>query len=215
MGRYGVNEHPRAVSGGDQEGASALGALIEAAASGQETAWRELVNLYSRRVFALARSRVRDPELAEEITQSVFATLAQKLPTSGYREEGKFEPWLFRITINRVRDEARRKSRKDKMHGRLRLVTPESSTESVEQESGSEEPKQLDALRRAMKGLNDADREIIELRHHASMGFKEIAALLDQPLGTLLARHHRALRKLRAMIEAEQESKGPSGPDGD
>ena len=45
-----------------------------------------------------------------------------------------------------------------------------------------------------MARLHDADREVIELRHHGGLSFKQIAELLDEPLGTLLARHHRALR---------------------
>ncbi|MCA9303958.1 MAG: hypothetical protein KC996_07550, partial [Phycisphaerales bacterium] len=48
-----------------------LGALIASAAKGDEQAWVELVGLYAKRVFAMARSRLHDEELAEEITQSV------------------------------------------------------------------------------------------------------------------------------------------------
>jgi len=62
-------------------------------------------------VFAMARSRVRDDDMAEEITQSVFATIATKLTRDGYDERGRFESWLFRITMNRVRDEFRRLKR--------------------------------------------------------------------------------------------------------
>ena len=63
-------------------------------------------------------------------------------------------------------------------------------------------------LRAAMERLGDADREVVELRHHAGMGFKEIAALLGQPLGTVLARHHRALGKLREMMGSGESDTG-------
>jgi len=56
-------------------------------------------------------------------------------------------------------------------------------------------------LRGALSQLSEADREIIELRHHANLSFRTIADLLSTPMGTLLARHHRALKKLKAMLE--------------
>lgn len=57
-----------------------------------------------------------------------------------------------------------------------------------------------------MEGLSDADREVVELRHHGQMAFKDIAELLSQPVGTVLARHHRALRKLRDMIGQPEDA---------
>jgi DNA-directed RNA polymerase specialized sigma24 family protein len=56
-----------------------LASVIARAAKGEERAWEELMGLYARRVFAMARSRLHDDELAEEITQSVFVTVATKL----------------------------------------------------------------------------------------------------------------------------------------
>jgi RNA polymerase sigma-70 factor (ECF subfamily) len=68
------------------------------------------------------------------------------------------------------------------------------SEESVE--AGS-----LVRLREAMAGLSEADREVIEMRHHGGMSFKQMSEVLEEPVGTLLARHHRALRKLREILE--------------
>lgn len=176
--------------------------LLAQAARGDEGAWREILELYSRRVYAMAHSHLRDPELAEEITQSVFVTLAQKLPArepGGYDEKGKFEPWLFRITMNRVRDEARR---------RKRQAVPTSNhdfQDSFEHQETPDHPTQnpeIIRLRRAIQELPDQDREIVDLRHIGGMSFKQIADLLQQPLGTVLARHHRALKKLRNILES-------------
>src|SRR5690606_35205157 len=97
-----------------------LPALLKAAGKGDDRAWRRLIDLYARRIYALARSRLGAGrhELAEEITQSVFATVATKLGNDheeaegggggAYAEQGKFESWLFRIAMNRIRDEVRR-----------------------------------------------------------------------------------------------------------
>lgn len=176
-----------------------LASLIDAAAKGDQAAWRDLIGLYWRRVYALARSRCGRDELAEEVTQSVFVTVAERLTGEGYREQGRFESWLFRIAVNRLRDEARRQRRQ------AEPIDPEQLTEV--RDRGASPPDaareaDLAALRQALARLNDADRDIIELRHHAGLSFKQMADLLDEPVGTLLARHHRALQKLRDLMHA-------------
>ncbi len=172
-----------------------LTALLERAASGEDSAWSELVGIYGRRVFALARSRLSSTEAAEEVTQSVFVTVARKVTGGEYRESGRFEAWLFRVAMNRVRDEIRRRRRSMvESNGH----DPESIRTSDASGASSED---LSALRAALANLSDADREIIELRHHGQLSFREIADLTGEPMGTLLARHHRALRKLRDLME--------------
>lgn len=175
-------------------------AVLAAAASGDEDAWRCLVELYGRRVFALAKTRCGSIELAEEIAQSVFVTVATTLGRGGYAERGRFESWLFRIAMNRIRDEMRRRGR--------RMASGDCAGAEVALPADPPEPHRgdLESMRRALVALSDADREVIELRHHGGMSFGQMAAMLGEPVGTLLARHHRALRKLRAMMEESRDS---------
>jgi RNA polymerase sigma-70 factor, ECF subfamily len=179
----------------------ALTDLLARAAAGDDSAWAQLVNLYARRLFALARSRLGSVDLAEEIVQSVLVTVATKVTAGEYAESGRFESWLFRVAMNRIRDEIRRQRRSI-------VETNGYLPEQAEPEDGrigdtGDDDGQKDALRVALGKLPEADREVIELRHHGAMSFKEIAAMTGEPMGTLLARHHRALRKLRAMIEKD------------
>lgn len=185
---------------------SDLSPLLRAAREGSARAWQELVTRYSRRIYALAKSRCRDSDVSEEITQSVFATLASKIGGGEYEEQGKFESWLFRVAMNRVRDHVRRMKRRP------------GAVEGHESELVAERPREEQAndgslvrLRRAMMELSEADREIIELRHHGGMSFKQMADLLEEPLGTLLARHHRALRKLKELMGASESEGGDEG----
>ena len=53
--------------------------------------------------------------------------------------------------------------------------------------------------------MPDSDREILFLRHVSGLSFKELSEALDAPVGTLLARHHRALKKLKTLLEADGE----------
>lgn len=184
-----------------------LALVIARAGSGEQRAWEELLDLYSRRVYAMARSRLHDHNLAEEITQSVFVTVATKLAqqhstpgASGYSELGRFEPWLFRITMNRVRDLCRKRSRQavptaPEHLGSIGVHEPDTQIDHEEHQ------KQSDRLRDALGRLSERDREIIELRHHGQLSFKQIAEISGDPIGTLLARHHRALKKLRDLME--------------
>ncbi len=187
-----------------------LPALLRSAGLGDDRAWRDLIGLYSGRVFALVRSRVSRPDLAEEITQSVFVTIATKLNSEatsaggGYSEQGRFESWLFRIAMNRVRDEVRRLKR------HAVATDPDLLNDASDQSrtKTSAAPADLSALRLAMGQLSESDREVIELRHHAGLSFAQMADTLQEPLGTLLARHHRALRKLKELMLATTPDDG-------
>lgn len=174
-----------------------LSPLLLAASRGDGAAWREILNRYGRRVFALAKSRCKDSDVAEEITQSVFATVAAKLGSGEYNERGRFESWLFRVAMNRVRDHIRRLRRRIEINDH-----DTSSLRPAEPNEPQSDSSSLEHLRQAMDSLSDSDREIIELRHHGGLSFKQIADSLEEPIGTLLARHHRALRKLKEIMEA-------------
>ena len=168
--------------------------FLARAAKGDAAAWRVVVEYWSPRIFRYLRSNTRNEELAEEITQSVFCTIARKL--ADYVEQGHFESWIFRIAINRLRDEMRRR----KLHARPMDsdIMADIAPQKVAQETAA--PEELRALRDAMDQLPDLDREIIDLRHQGGMTFQQIAVLLAEPMGTLLARHHRAIRKLRDLM---------------
>lgn len=215
-----------------------LARLLTAAGAGDEQAWRAIVDLYARRVYALARSRLggsgggggpggsrrgrktvrgsgpfdQGHDAAEEVTQSVFVTIAAKLGSGAYAEQGRFESWLFRVAMNRIRDEVRRLKR------HAEPTDPEAFADVADgaaigaaRGETTETDESVNQLRAAMEKLADADREIVELRHHAGMSFKQMAELMNEPLGTLLARHHRALRKLKELITAGDPTLAPTG----
>ena len=191
-----------------------LAALLAAAAGGDQHAWRALVERYSRRVYALLVRLCHDRELAEEITQATFVKLVEAL--DDYQESGRFEPWLFRIAANRLRDEMRRRKRQARPMGAAPGDGGEagawSAVEAGAGDTGSMSPletmtraEQLAQLRQAVEQLSEADREVIYMRHTAGLTFAQIAEALEQPIGTVLARGHRALAKLRKLMN-EQES---------
>jgi RNA polymerase sigma-70 factor (ECF subfamily) len=66
---------------------------------------------------------------------------------------------------------------------------------------------QIQRLRAAVRQLSSSDQDIIHMRHSAGMSYKQIAEVLDEPLGTVLARQHRALKKLRNLMDSRIISK--------
>ncbi|MFO0783672.1 MAG: RNA polymerase sigma factor [Phycisphaerales bacterium] len=195
----------------------ALDQLLARAARGDQQAWRVLVDQYSGRVYGVLRAQGADPERAEEITQSVFCTVASKLAT--YVEQGHFESWLFRIAMNRLRDDARRRRRHARSVGDLEALDAMADRAAPGRGSGGSgggggpgsggdgggfgglSAEESAALRAAMDRLSPADRQVVDLRHVGGLSFKQMSDVLGEPLGTLLARHHRALQKLRGYLE--------------
>lgn len=189
-----------------------LDTTLRQAARGDQDAWRIIVDEFAPRVFAYLRSQCGDGELAEELTQSTFCTVAAKLGGGqGYEEKGKFEAWLFRIAMNRLRDEIRRRKRhavptdSDVLGRRVAADDGENINGSAGMGTVVDAEVRV-ALRQALAELPAADREIIEFRDLAGLSFCQISELLDQPLGTVLARHHRALAKLKAALSGVMES---------
>ena len=178
-----------------------LQATLRRIADGDDAAWREIIDAYGPRVYALLFSRCRNAELAEEISQSTFCTVVTKFDS--YVEVGKFESWLFRIAMNRLRDEMRRR-------GRHAIPVAQEAFSGVAAPrdpgvSASDDRELQHSLWDAIGELPEADQQILHLRHVSEMSFKQIAEVLEQPLGTVLARHFRALKRLRDKLGKEED----------
>ncbi len=187
-----------------------LATVIERAQRLEPDAYDTLVDAYGQRLFGFLYRLTGSREDAEDLLQEVFLRVIRTLP--GYRHEGKFEGWLFRIAANLGRDRIRRARRTPTIismsGGREEQNDSEAPTDwdcSDQGEASPEKPvmrrEQVDHMRAALEQLPVAEREVIMLRHYSAMSFAEIAALMGTPLGTALARAHRGLAKLRRLME--------------
>ena len=185
--------------------ARAIAELLARCQAGDRTAWDTLVDAYWQRLFGYALRATGNAELAQDLVQETFLRIVQRL--GKYDDQGKFEAWLFRILVNLVRD-----------HGRSLARHPTQSTvmesdgqriEMTDELPGKVpapfEPlhriEEIDRLQAALRRLSESDRQILLLRHFADMPFKDIARTLNCPIGTVLAQAHRALGKLRVLME--------------
>lgn len=135
--------------------------------------------------------------------------LVRHLPA--YDDRGRFEPWLFSIAANLVRDRIRRARTSP---ARLSLeAAGEDRTSLAEMIPGEGETvdagvvraEQRDALLAALEHLDEQSKHMVLLRHFGQLSFKEIAGIFDCPIGTVLAKVHRALKALRVILEDRDE----------
>jgi RNA polymerase sigma-70 factor, ECF subfamily len=149
------------------------------------------IRLHRAQVFRYLRRRTGSDELAEDLTQDVFASAAAHL---GQLEgERPLLAWLYRVARNRLVDEIRACDR----HPRLVALTDEAASET---EFG---PLIGAAIRRASLRLADGDREILGLRLFAGESFAAIANHLNVAEPAAKMRYVRALRRLRHELEQE------------
>ena len=189
-----------------------LRAVIASAQAGDAEAYRVLLDAYGRRLYGYFLRASGSHHDAEDLLGELMLRLVAKLEK--YDDRGRFEPWLFRIAANMVRDRIRR----------MRTNPPPLSL-STEAESGTTRANQLVAgvprvedgllaeeasadLHAALAKLDVTSRQMILLRHFGHMSFKEIAEVFDCPLGTALARVHRGLKALRKILDTDHDADG-------
>jgi len=180
--------------------------LLQRACRRDPQALHELVDLYSARLFGLLYRLTGSRETAEDLMQETFLRVVRNI--GSYEHDGRFESWLFRIAANLARDHARKRKRRGATATIDFSISAKDSSSydlaDLRQADPAAEVDQREAQQRvnqSLARLSEADREIILLRHFSGLSFNEIAQMLGIPVGTALARAHRALRKLRRMLE--------------
>jgi RNA polymerase sigma-70 factor, ECF subfamily len=182
--------------------------LLRRACRLEADALEELIALYSPRVYGLLMRMTGSREEAEDLLQETFLRVVRMI--SEYQHDGRFDAWLFRIAANLARDHLRRvrrrgvASRFDQTDGDAAGVVREPADDrQARPEAAALATEARERVQAALSDLPEAEREIILLRHFAELPFREIAELLGVPLGTALARAHRALKKLRDLMGNE------------
>jgi len=168
--------------------------LLRRAATGDETAFAELYDAVSPRLFGLVRRVVRDPAQSEEVTQEVFLEI--------WRHSARFDPskggamsWMLTIAhrkaVDRVRAAEAARSRDEGYGASNQDVTHDSTAEAV--------VERLDAERvhRALDTLTPVQRQALELAYLSGYTHTEVASMLDLPLGTAKTRIRDGLIRLR------------------
>jgi RNA polymerase sigma-70 factor (ECF subfamily) len=174
--------------------------LLQRLRDGAPSAGEELVKRYFRPLMRYLQRLTRDDHLAEELHQQTWMSVLDNLEKFNPQASnpGGFKAWLFRIATNKANDHWRGAARGKAAHQGVRLVTEETTPPADVRLEGQEEQ---DKLRRAIEQLPESQRQVLMLRYYSNLKFVEIAQLLGCPLNTALGRMHKAVIRLRQLME--------------
>ena len=176
--------------------------LISSYIKGDESALEILITRHKQRIFSFIYSKVYDRDIAEDIFQDTFIKVIRTLKRGAYNEEGKFLPWIMRISHNLVIDHFRKNSRMPKFDN-----SGEFSIFSVLSDSALNAEKQLikdqliEDVRRLIEELPEDQKQVLVMRMYNDMSFKEISDNTGVSINTALGRMRYALINMRKIIE--------------
>ena len=173
--------------------------LIERCRAGDLAAFEPLVEKYRQRVYRLAYNVLRDPDEAWDVAQDAFIRAFKALPS--FRGDSAFYTWLFRIVMNVARDRARQHAARGRAFGTERVDEKDWDRVLVDQATSPDahatQVEERDRIARALATLSEPHRAIIMLSDLEGLSYREIAEVLNIPMGTVMSRLHNARRRLR------------------
>jgi RNA polymerase sigma factor (sigma-70 family) len=174
--------------------------LVARCRAGDEAAWAELVQRFSRYVYAIAVQGFRLSEHdAEDVFQEVFTRTYERLDR--LRDDDAVRPWLAQLTRNLCVDRLRESGRTE--------PAPE-----VEPRAVDETLSQLDlalTVREALGALGDPCSSLLDRFFCRDESYRTIGQELELPPGTIASRISRCLVKLREELEGRNGEADPSG----
>jgi RNA polymerase sigma-70 factor (ECF subfamily) len=180
--------------------------LVRRVGLGDTSALETLYGRYARVVYSFAARIVGDGLTAEEVLQEAFVRAWTQAST--FRTvRGNFASWLLSITHNLAIDELRRRQRRpqrvDALDGGDVLFGLVDEATNVEE--AAEAAALRDRVQAALRELPEAQRVAVELAFYGGLSQREIAAYLNQPLGTIKTRLRLGMQKLRDALAAEED----------
>lgn len=144
---------------------------------------------------------LRDGDLVAEVLQTTFLVLMEK--GDSVKDFDSVKSWLFRVAFNEAmllkRHSAMTKRHMEKVAWRIEKVNNPQASPAASMMSR----ERTEAVKRAIETLSDDQQLIVRKRIYEGLKFREIANSLDMPLGTVLARMHSSLKKLRPFFESD------------
>jgi len=187
--------------------------LVERAQRGEKQAFGLLVSKYQRKLVRLLARFIRDPAEVEDVAQEAFIKAYRALPS--FRGESAFYTWLYRIGINTAKNYL-------VAMGRRAPTTTEFNSEDAEGFEDGEQLRDINTpesvlmskeiartVNEAMEQLPEELRNAITLREIEGLGYEDIAAIMNCPIGTVRSRIFRAreaiAEKLRPLLDTRKD----------
>ena len=164
-------------------------------------AFGELAQRWEQPIRRLCERMTGDAHKAQDLAQDVFARIFVR--RMEFQPDGKFSTFLWRVALNLCYDELRRRQRR-----------PEFSLDELDEDDAGalpdgepspaarlEERERGEAVRATLQRLPEHYRAVVVLRHYENLKFREIAAVLGIPEGTVKSRMAEALDQLAVLLK--------------
>lgn len=179
--------------------------LVKLYVAGNEHALAELIRRHKEKVYTSIFMFVKDDILAEDIFQDTFIKVIETLRRGKYYEDGKFLPWVLRISYNLCIDHYRKAKRTPTITNSdgfdifkiLKFEEDNAEKTMIRHQTCAKVRQLVDQLPKEQK-------EVVILRHYAELSFKEIAEITDVSINTALGRMRYALINMRKTIAEKQ-----------
>ena len=179
-------------------------AMLQVQKQDDSQAYAQLVQRWRGRILRLCGRLTGDAHRAEDVAQEVFTKIF--LHRAGYRHEGRFSTFIWRVAVNACHDERRRQKRRNEysLHeenslGQTGIETLESDDPGPSTTVAHQE--QANLVRQALLELPEHYRSVVVLRHYEGLKFREIAEVLEIAEGTVKSRMAEALSRLERALK--------------
>lgn len=192
------------------------GQLVRRCLAGDSSAWEEIVRLHNRRIYNLCYRFTNSPDDAQDLTQDVFIRVYRTLASYNV-EKGAFTTWLTTLTRNLLVDHFRRSKQDrvtDSIDAGLREEEDSLSLSDRLEDPGPSPDDRLASketqkvVQGALQRLSPDLREAVILRDLQDMDYKEIAAVLRVPEGTVKSRINRGRMELARLLSRNKKQAG-------
>ena len=179
--------------------------LVKDYVAGNEDALAKLIKRHESKIYGFIYSKIPDRDITNDIFQDTFIKVIKTLKSNSYNEEGKFLPWVMRISHNLVVDHYRKTKkmpmfRETEEFSIFSIMSDDSLT--IENKMISEQVE-MD-LKKLIEELPCDQKEVLVMRMYHDMSFKEISEITGVSINTALGRMRYALMNLRKVIDKHQ-----------
>ena len=173
--------------------------LFERIASGDDEAFESLYYLSYRPIYAFLLSFTLNKEDADDLMQDTFIRIRDAAHL--YKKQGNPMAWMMKIAKNLFLMKKRKEKGKETIHeeGVLEFI------ENTFHEIDAAENKMF--LEELFLHISEEEREIIVMNVLTGLTFKEISMMLGKPIGTVLSKYHRAMKKLKKLSDPMEEGR--------
>lgn len=183
--------------------------VIERWRKGDKRAFGILVKRYMTEAFMTALGFARDPDDARDLSQEAFIKAYEA--RARFDPSRPFYPWFYRILKNHCLNFVQRGRKTESLYYNQTLDSERFRSSDVTPLEALEKTERIELVRNAIDHLSFEHREVIILKNFEGRSYREMAEMLDVPIGTIMSRLFYARKALKEIIEAWERGESASG----